>query len=288
MKLTAEYLRGKFRVLFEIIQAWRNADGPTVTWQGIPYKWFSPPQEEALRRFLDESSDDGRDVADDAKGMIVAIDFLYKEYERFRADVSTSNPAALPGGSNGMWSAFDHVIKAFQIVRADKPRSVKELRDVERVNVDQIARIYGWLNEDGSPDSIKVQEEYDSPGKHYDPVTWVAPGIKSILAENAEAFSKRRPRAAAYGFSPEQIEEAAKVGDIPTLEELLELQAPAAQIARLHKIDEAEAEEMLRAYRKTETGGKEAGEKVARDEANQVQRNRETVQKSRNQPASAS
>ncbi|XZE33534.1 hypothetical protein SH501x_004320 [Pirellulaceae bacterium SH501] len=56
---------------------------------------------------------------------------------------------------------------------------------------EQIAREYGWIDEHGEPDLAKVQEECETPGKHFDKETWTSPALKSYYGNINRQWSER-------------------------------------------------------------------------------------------------
>jgi hypothetical protein len=121
--------------------------------------------------------------------------------------------------------------------------------------------MYGWLDADGIPEIEKVQEEYDKPGTHFDKETWVSPSMrarKAIIDGQWEA--RTQPRSIL--FDPEVLADYKKPKGPPvappSLEKLLENDAPAEQMARLHgiSVDEAQALKMEHIENKLKNGEK--------------------------------
>jgi hypothetical protein len=88
-------------------------------------------------------------------------------------------------------------------------------------------------------DVAKVDEEAAKPGTHYNADTWVHPALRQRVAAVSAAWATREPRSAEY--APDSFGKT----EPPSLEELVRLRAPAAQIANLHGIEEYEAQQLL-------------------------------------------
>lgn len=97
----------------------------------------------------------------------------------YRRQASLGHSEARPDGSPKVWDAWARVEAAFEKSKGSKPIPIKELKEVNRAGDTQIAWIYGWKDANGEADVQKVREEYEKPGTHYNPDTWVAREGKS-------------------------------------------------------------------------------------------------------------
>lgn len=235
------------------IRAWESSDGPNVNWNGEVVKAVAPAVDLAFRKLIDGTADEGKEVEDGAKAVVMAIDEFALKYARWLRAVAVQ--AASPRGSDELWEAWSRVVVAAEPPRNELPRSVKFLVDTANAPRAQIARMYGWFLEGDTPDSpkipdeVKVQEEYETPGTHFNPNTWKSPSYISYWESVKSLWAQRQgPRRVLF---PEMQEEGAAVNadeipKPPSLDEMVNLGAPAAQIARVHGMKLEEAEALLR------------------------------------------
>jgi hypothetical protein len=249
--LTALYHRAK-----NCVTRWRMADGPNVGWQGATVKAISSELDTAIRMLCDASADTiggiTRDADNAIRRQLIALDQLAYAYRKFIQDASFESPTAPPSGSDSLWNAWEAVDRAFsssaEMAGLRPPAPIAHLIEVEKVSPVQVARIYGWLDENGDPDTNKVFEEMEKPGAHFDPAKWVHPAIRSSTKLVEAQWSAREPRGPFFHVIENierEIEHRANASKVPSIEELVAVGAPAVQIARLHKIDVAEAESLL-------------------------------------------
>jgi hypothetical protein len=252
-KLEANLLFREFNKVEAAIQEWQASDGPVRYFQGNQVKAISAKVDNMIRAFLNFAADEGREVEPKCFGPVVRIDAFAVHYERFVRDAQVEN--VHPIGSDEMWVAWDHVRESFRIVKPPKPRSIKHLMENEHAPAWQIAKIYGFVDENGDVDIEKVQEEYENPGTHYNPDTWVSPAeIARQKISQAEWDQRKGKRSPLFVLDPEFDPNPVPLAKspVPSLDELVRLNAPAAQIARLHNIPVEDAEEYLRAAGKGE------------------------------------
>ncbi|WP_146676398.1 hypothetical protein [Pirellula sp. SH-Sr6A] len=138
---------------------------------------------------IDASADDGREVEDKAKRVVMALDDFALKFARWMRAAAVH--ADCPRGSVAMWKAWERVEAAFMPVNLSLPKPVEHLVDSENAPREQISREYGWIDERGEPDLVKVQEEYEIPGKHFDKETWTSPALKNYYANINRQWSDR-------------------------------------------------------------------------------------------------
>jgi hypothetical protein len=100
---------------------------------------------------------------------------------------------------------------------------------------EQIAKKYGWKDEQGHPDLIRVHQAIQDPDAFdaaFDASTWVHPVYATIEAEVAREWEGRQPRPRLFQRDTEEVAKPAP----PTIEEMIKARAPAQQIANVHKI----------------------------------------------------
>lgn len=228
--------------------AWQMSQGTNVPYGGAVVKAVDNDLREEFQRLIDVTADAGKEVEEKARRAVMVLDDFALKYARWLRQAAIGNES--PRGSDDMWRAWEHVVVAFQPLNENRPQSVKYLVDVAEAPREQIARMYGWYDEFGEPDLAKVQEEYDSPGTHYKSETWVSPAIRGHQERVNEEW-KARQSVRKPLFRPVVSEDEANAkppAEVPSMDELLKLDAPPEQIARLHKITLDEAIEVRRIY----------------------------------------
>lgn len=214
---------------------WLEQDGPNVVWQGHLCKTISAELDAAIRNGCDLVADDGKEIEEKAKALLLIFDDLSASFLKWLQDASVQLPSAPPMGSDVLVRTLDRLEQQLQVKDLPLPPPVAEL-DKRRVTANQIANIYGWKLEDGSPDTQKVYDELAKPGTHFDPKTWVHPAVASQQAEVDRLWQNRSPRTKCFSLTAEQSTK--QPGQIPSVEELIDLRAPIAQIVRLHGLTE--------------------------------------------------
>lgn len=150
------------------------------------------------------------------------------------------------------------------------PLPISTLR-MQGVGDDQIARIYGFFDDSGEPDFVRVLEEESKPGTHYDAKTWVHPAKRKRMELAKAAVAGRVLRHREYLRESDFSKSVA-----PSLDELVRLGAPAVQIAKLHGIDEEDAEALLKNAGKLVTDNPEDAQRAQRDTEAQVEKTKKT------------
>lgn len=208
----------------------------TVPYNGAVVPCLSEDLHQAIEHTCDAMADAGKPVEDEAKAFVLVFDELAIATQKWIQDASMQLPSAPPRGSVEMHNCFKRLEQLLQTARKPLPQPVKHLIDVQMVKPSQVAIIYGWKHDDGTPDTDKVREEYEQPGTHYDPKTWVHPMAKVEQAEVNALWANRSPRAPM--FARLDADQRAPRTEIPSLDELLRVQAPVKQIMSLHGLDE--------------------------------------------------
>lgn len=247
--ITPSHCHHQFKALSEAIAEWENDSRQDilVPWSQGMVKGFTAKLEAAFERFFDETADFENTVVPAARSMIIWIDNLFNEYARFKRGISEESPSCSPSGTDGLWRSFLNVKEVFkQISPLSKPLPVSRMI-ADGVSLNQIATIYGWLNEDGSPDCLKVTEEIEKPGTHYDPKNWVHPA----LAKRQELIDKEwlvrtqtvEPRKKM--FEPIVSSKSKSDWVPPSIQVMVLAGAPPEQIANVHGISVEEAQLLL-------------------------------------------
>ncbi len=246
--ITPSHCHHQFKYLSDAIAEWENDNRQDilVPWSQGMVKGFTSKLEAAFERFFDETADFENTVVPDARSMIIWIDTLFAEYSKFKRGIAEESPSCSPSGTDGLWRAFLNVKEVFkQIAPLSRPLPVSRMI-ADSVSLNQIATIYGWLNEDGSPDCLKVTEEIEKPGTHYDPKKWIHPA----LAKRQELINKEwairvqtvEPRKKMF----EPIQSKSKSDWVPPSIAVMVLAgAPPEQISNVHGISIEEAQAFL-------------------------------------------
>jgi hypothetical protein len=238
-----------YRKLSEALKRWEDGDGPTIDGR----KAISQDLSEAIEKAVNDTSDletigdsvKVHEIQDDYLEYAIGFDALataYRDFKR-RACSAVSLSEIDVDGDQPLWRAIYGLRELAQTkYNYQPPTPIPALRS-QGVGDEQIARIYGWYTEDGEPDLERVLGEELSPGKFYNPKTWVHPAKRKRIEAARAAVANRSPRGREYIDSSEFGKTAP-----PSLEELLRLGAPAPQIASLYKMDLEDAEELLAKY----------------------------------------
>lgn len=241
--VTAAHCRERLKKLVEAVDAWEkdNSADIFIHWGGNVIKAFTIELEKAFEIFIDETADEGLKVGPDAKPYIMVADRLAEAYVAFKRGISEESPSCSPNGTDSLWRAYASLLEVAKVpVNVPKPMPISQLV-AEKVSHIQIANIFGWKTEDGSPDVYKVAEEIQNPGSQYDPKTWVSPALKSRQDIIDRDWAKRgAPRTRMFdapSFVPNPDYRP------PSIEVMVLAGATPEQIARTHgiPIDEAEA-----------------------------------------------
>jgi hypothetical protein len=231
--------------LIDAVKAWHEADVESVPFNGGRDIPITQSLDETIRATCDAVADSGKTVEPEAYARLLAFDLVAAEYRKFLNRASQEDPFLPPSGTEEFWKAYEWLVKAHEVVRLPKPPSVKDLRDNQKVSVNQIALIYGWMDEDNEPDTDKVLDEYEKPGTHTK--VWVHPSTKRRLQADKEQWANRiGPRGPVFLSSPSDDPTRSKP---PTLDDMIRQGCPPKQISNVHGISEAEAMELLQAHK---------------------------------------
>ncbi len=265
-KIDSGSLTDVFKKAKAELTKWQQSDGVATEFQEQGgYKIISGPVSVALMLLIDASADQGKEVSDlQSKRAVMALDEFGPLFSSWlhRQAVRAANPSGEPS----MWESWERVCEAFEPLKDRFEHSVKYLVDVANAPREQIARMYGWTDAENIPEIEKVQEEYDKPGTHFDKSTWVSPSMRARKAViDGQWEARKQPRSILFDADIiEQFSERKKAKGAPvpppSLETLLEADAPPEQMARLHGISLDEAMDLKREF--LESKPLKSGEKV--------------------------
>lgn len=222
---------------------WQNADGPLVDYRGAPTRAISEALSQScvtLFEFVDSD-----DIEPEAWPIVLAIDNFEREVTHHAEQTSVSPNNTDPGGGTPVWFAWNLVIRSLVPAKKRIPPPMTSLV-AEGVRYRQIAKIFGWYEADGiTPDERKVVEEINSPGKHFNPDTYVHPSdAKKEVDLQYQWEERRKARAAREGrtvLGPAKQSTAKEWAPPPeTIEQLLKQEVSIRQIAKMHRVEENE------------------------------------------------
>jgi hypothetical protein len=243
--ITLSFLLERFARLQNAVKDWENDNSSEsiAQWGMSTIKVVSDRLRSEIEFFLDGTADQDKEVSDDAKTMVLAIDTFALAYAAFvRESDSFSSPAKL----DRLWIALNRIREvANQKFTVSKPQSVSSMFKAG-VTFMQIATIYGWKLEDGSPDGSKVVEELEAPGTHYNPDTWVSPAVESRLRTINQDWSLRPSKRAIAYVRPEE-EKPNPNWVPPSIAIMIMAGAPPEQIANVHGITVDDAQQRINA-----------------------------------------
>jgi hypothetical protein len=178
---------------------------------------------------------DSPSIEREAWPLVLAIDDFDDELQRFAERSSVAPDATDPHGGNSLWAAYGVMLKGKTPPRPHKIEPIAQLL-AERVDRQQIAKIYGWRHPDGSPNLDKLQEEINEPGKHYDPATFVHPKDKKFW-EGVEEKWFARVAAFEAGEDGQSRKVKPKKEAPESLDDLIIQGINAKQIAKMKHVD---------------------------------------------------
>lgn len=256
-KTRAELLE-KLSLFEEVHSAWVDIDiskrgpdnelnGLAVEFNGRIVKSVSEEVEEAIADIADFVMDNNFELR--AYRLVMAVDGFIDEVFAWYQALNRQDTQAAPDGSIAMWNAMDHFANAMREKAYRLPEPLSQLvTSKPPISYAQMARMYGFFDAAGNPDTLKLSEEIDEPGRHYDPKTWVHPDkaedqrrLETLWIERSSKFEDRKqvnlkaeepgtidPSSWGDPDAPESIEELLRT--VPTIS--------TDQIARMLKIDE--------------------------------------------------
>lgn len=204
------------------------ADGPENTLSAESGLWQAI--EETIELF------GSGDIPGPLRGIEKTISSLRTHWEEYQQKLDENfDPNLLP--TNAFWKILEMLGKQKEQA-TPKPKqvleSVKTLTE-QKVSPAQIARIYGWVDARGAPETWKVQEEISNPGTHVN-ADYMPPREKQRLEEEArqeDVVRKLRDRIARKQALASQV--AAE-----TLEQLVGQGISLKQIATMKRLTVAE------------------------------------------------
>jgi len=125
------------------------------------------------------------DIPDEVRALEETLGPLANEYDNFLDN--ESDLAGYPQQS--FWAAFEKFRETIERPQQETPlrplESIKQLHD-EKVTHNQIAKMYGLVDERGNPQGHLIQKELDAPGSVIGP-DWKDPRVKELEAKRSAA-----------------------------------------------------------------------------------------------------
>lgn len=168
-------------------------DGPLIPWNGRNVKAITESLFQALVNLCKYSSTSSEDVHEKSKETVLAIDEFARAFLDYQTRSAAFDETCHPAGTQEMWNAFYLIRRSiFEPVEFRPLESIDILLNKQKVSIQQIALIYGFLAKDGTPEIHKVEEELLEPGKHTGG-DWLPPIEKKYRQDLEKRWSKRIP-----------------------------------------------------------------------------------------------
>lgn len=225
--------------LRDVIHEWENMPpnlAPMQLWKGAYRKQVSSEVETAAAALFDLVN--RMDIEPSAYDLVLTIDQFDDTFSAWGEQCQRNPDMADPSGSPEVWGAWQAVMRALPERKFPLPEPIGQLLNYKPPTPRRkIAQIYGWYEESGQPDEIKVQDEITEPGKHYDPATWVHPSRKKYESGMAEKWAAREKRLANVSRTVKATErEAREKREAPeSIEELIRQGINSSQIVKMKK-----------------------------------------------------
>lgn len=233
-----------FDVLEQARVEWESLSGPLINGRKAISEAFATAIEDAINVTADYSpTGEKLEIDENSYEAALLFDDVARAYRDFKvaACAAVSLTEVEVDGNSQFWRTLNALREWFTSkYNYRAPLPIATLRQ-QGVSDEQIAWIYGWVDESGQAEVWRVTEEEAEPGTHYLAETWVHPA-KHKRNELAKAAMATR-----VGREREYVRQAEfGKSDVPSLDELVRLGAPAAQIASLHGLEVEDAEALLR------------------------------------------
>lgn len=222
------------------VVAWQTDDmAKLIQWRGVERRVVSQTVEQAAVALFDLV--DTLDIDEASRPLVLTIDRFDDAFTTWAEKCATTPDQIDPAGDPAVWNTYQEVLDAVKPRSFPRPEPIPALLN-QKVPYRHIAKIYGWFDEAGSPDTTKVQEEITTPGTHYDPKTWKSKSqirfeeeIVAKWAEREFRLDKRRTYREITAPHPKEKKPCPE-----SIEDLLRAGVNATQIAKMHKTTVAE------------------------------------------------
>jgi len=223
-------------LLEEVVSEWQSTprdEAVTVIWRGMERQAVSQSIEQVANELFELVSGDIEETHE-AHTLVLAIDAFDDAFCKWAEQCQLMPDRTDPSGGPEVWEPYRAMLAARERRTFPRPEPIEALV-AQKVPYQQIAKIYGWKDESGSPDLQKVQEEITTPGTHYRPEEWVHPGQRRQVAEVKDRWAARnekaRPARPSSNAKPKARKEAPE-----TLDDLISAGVNVAQIAKMKRI----------------------------------------------------
>jgi hypothetical protein len=225
--------------LRDVIHEWENMPpnlAPMQLWKGAHRKQVSSEVESAAAALFDLCNRMDVDVS--AYDLVLVVDQFDDTFSAWGEQCQRNPDLADPSGSPEVWGAWQALLKVLPERKFPLPEPIGQLLNNKPPATRRyIAKAYGWYDDAGNPDEIKVQEEIIEPGKHFDPETWVHPSRKRFIADLEKKWVERGTRLASLSRVVKATERVAREKrEAPeTIEELIRQGVNSTQIVKMKK-----------------------------------------------------
>lgn len=207
--------------------------GPLIPWNGQMVKALSEAAFQSLSDLCKLCAVPNDQVHDQAREILLALDDFARAFLDYQDRSSNLDETCHPAGTSEMWNAFFVLRRSiFEPIEFRPLESIDVLLNKQRVPIQQIAKIYGFVSGDGSPEVHKVEEELASPGTHTGG-DWLPPPAAKHRAELQLRWSKRTP--ISDFLDPDETGDRGgpKASAPESLETLIQQRVPVAQIMKM-------------------------------------------------------
>ena len=186
-------IKKSFDIAEEEYLKFHATNGPLIPWNGREVKAITESLFQALCELCKFSSAPSEDVHEKSRESILAVDELARSFLDYQTRSAAFDETCHPAGTQELWNAFYLLRKSILEPMEFRPlESIDILLNKQKVSIQQIARIYGFVTVDGSPEVHRVEEELLEPGKHTGN-DWLPPIERKYRSELEARWSKRVP-----------------------------------------------------------------------------------------------
>lgn len=167
--------------------------------------------------------------------IVLALDEFERETARFLNIVEMGDLTdQTPYGPDSMWQ---HLRKAAEFIEPRKRKMPEPISVLiaQGVHHRTVAKIYGWYTDSGTPDERKVLDEFEKPGTHFNPKSFIPPVEAKRNAELAERFAARQSNRKRMTL-PDNRQKYVKPEAPESLDQLIMGRVPVAQISKMKNI----------------------------------------------------
>ncbi|MBX3422229.1 MAG: hypothetical protein KF752_11800 [Pirellulaceae bacterium] len=187
----------KIRKLFDkaddAINRFNATNGPLINWNGQQVKALNEEAFQLLSDLCGLAATPSELIHEQAVEIVLALDDFARAFADYQTRSAAMDETCHPAGTMEMWNAFFVLRRSIYEPTTFAPlESIDILLNKQRVPIQQIAKIYGFVSSNGSPDVHKVEEELANPGTHTGG-DWLPPVEMKHRQEIAQRWAGRSP-----------------------------------------------------------------------------------------------